>query len=183
MKIVHQFARELRPAALDDLGLIPALHSYMKNFTARVGVRTYLTAFAGVEKLDMAQRTALFRVAQEALTNVARHAQASQVEVSIEKRGTALCLRIADDGKGLPLDSARNVKKKKRLGLLGMKERLEMVGGSFTIESVPGQGTAITALIPVETVLAKLDRLAPRIPARRPGRRDEVVAPEPEARG
>ena len=63
--IVHRFARELRPAVLDDLGLIPALHSFMKNFTARTGVRTRLTAFAGVEQLDTAKRTVLFRVAQE----------------------------------------------------------------------------------------------------------------------
>jgi len=80
--IVHQFARELRPAVLDDLGLIPALHSSMKNFTTRTGVRTHLIAFAGVEQLDTARRTVLFRVAQEAMTNVARHAQASRMEVT-----------------------------------------------------------------------------------------------------
>src|SRR5580692_24299 len=65
--IVHQFARELRPAVLDDLGLIPALHSFLKNFTTRTGVRSYMTAFADVERLDTARRTVLFRVAQEAL--------------------------------------------------------------------------------------------------------------------
>jgi len=67
VNIVHQFARELRPAVLDDLGLIPALHSFMKNFTSRTGVRARLTAFAGVEKLDTARRTVLYRVAQEGL--------------------------------------------------------------------------------------------------------------------
>ena len=85
VNIVHQFARELRPAVLDDLGLIPALHSFLKNFTARTGVRTHLTAFAGVEQLNTGKRTVLFRVAQEALTNVARHAHASRVEVNIQK--------------------------------------------------------------------------------------------------
>ncbi len=83
--IVHRFARELRPAVLDDLGLIPALHSFMKIFTTRTGVRTHLKAFAGMEQLETARRTVLFRVAQEALTNVARHAKASRVEVSIQK--------------------------------------------------------------------------------------------------
>ena len=73
--LVHRFARDLRPAVLDDLGLIPALQSFMKSFTERTGVRTHLTAFAGVELLNMPRRTALFRVAQEALTNVGRHAQ------------------------------------------------------------------------------------------------------------
>ena len=70
---------------LDDLGLIPALHSFVKLFSKRTRVRVHLTAFAGVEQLDTARRTVLFRVAQEALTNVARHAQASRVEVSIQK--------------------------------------------------------------------------------------------------
>ena len=99
MDLVHRFARELRPAVLDDLGLIPALHSFMKSFTERTGVRTHLTAFAGVELLNMPRRTALFRVAQEALTNVGRHAQASRVEVSIQKRPDGVCMKIADDGK------------------------------------------------------------------------------------
>ncbi len=80
--IVHRFARELRPTVLDDLGLIPALHSFMKNFTRRTGIRVSLTAFAAVEQLNSDKRTVLYRVAQEALTNVARHAQASRVEVS-----------------------------------------------------------------------------------------------------
>ena len=76
MDKVHRFARELRPAVLDDLGLIPALHSFMKSFTEETGIRVSLTAFAGVEELSNAKRTVLYRVAQEALTNVARHAHA-----------------------------------------------------------------------------------------------------------
>ncbi|HNX05899.1 MAG TPA: sensor histidine kinase, partial [Opitutales bacterium] len=97
--IVHQFARELRPASLDDLGLIPALHSFMKIFTARTGVRTWLTACAGVERLDTDRRTVLFRVAQEALTNVARHARATRADVTIEKTGSDICMKIKDDGR------------------------------------------------------------------------------------
>ena len=83
--IVHQFARELRPAVLDDLGLIPALHSFVKVFSKRTRILVHLKAFAEVEQIGIAQRTVLFRVAQEALTNVARHAHASRVEVSIHK--------------------------------------------------------------------------------------------------
>ena len=146
--IVHQFARELRPAVLDDLGLIPALHSFMKIFTTRTGVRTHLTAFAGVEQLDTARRTVLFRVAQEALTNVARHAQASRVEVSIQKLPDGICMKIKDDGKSFQVERVLHGKGGKRLGLLGMRERLEMVGGRFDVESVPGKGTTITAQIP-----------------------------------
>ena len=147
VNLVHEFARELRPAVLDDLGLIPALHSFMKNFATRTGIRTQLTAFAGVEQLDTARRTVLFRVAQEALTNVARHAKASRVEVSIQKLPRHICLKIKDDGKSFRVEGAMYANGGKRLGLLGMKERLEMVGGHFEIESAPGQGTTITAQI------------------------------------
>lgn len=150
--IVHQFARELRPAVLDDLGLIPALHSFMKDFTTQTGVRTRLTAFAGVEQLDTARRTVFFRVAQEALTNVARHAQASRVEISIRKQPDCLCMKIKDDGKSFQVERVLHGKGSKRLGLLGMRERMEMVGGSFVIESAPGQGTTIQVEIPFAKV-------------------------------
>jgi len=146
--IVHQFARELRPAVLDDLGLIAALHSFMKDFMARTGVRAQLTAFAGVEQMDTALRTVLFRVAQEALTNVARHAQASRVEVNIEKLPDCVCMSIRDNGKSFEVERVARGNGSKRLGLLGMRERLEMVGGRLEVQSAPGQGTTITAQIP-----------------------------------
>jgi len=146
--IVHRFARELRPAVLDDLGLIPALHSFMKNFTTRTGVRTHLTAFAGVEQLETTRRTVLFRVAQEALTNVARHAQASRVEVILQKLPAGICMRIKDDGKSFQVERTLHGNGGKRLGLLGMRERVEMVGGTFCIESAPGKGTTIQVEIP-----------------------------------
>ena len=149
VNIVHEFARELRPAALDDLGLIPALHSFLKNFTTQTGVRTSLTAFAAVEELDAARRTILYRVAQEAFANVARHAQASRVEISIQKGKTGICMRIKDDGKAFNVERVLNAKGRKRLGLLGMRERLEMVGGRFEIASAPGQGTTVLAEIPL----------------------------------
>jgi signal transduction histidine kinase len=148
VSIVHRFARELRPAVLDDLGLIPALHSFMKSFSARYGVRSHLTAFAGVEHMDTARRTTLFRVAQEALTNVARHAQANRVDVSIEKRTDGVCMKIKDDGKSFQVERVLQDNGGKRLGLLGMRERLEMVGGRFGVKSVAGQGTTVTANIP-----------------------------------
>ncbi len=146
--LVHRFARELRPAVLDDLGLIPALHSFMKSFTERTGVRTHLTTFAGVELLNMPRRTALFRVAQEALTNVGRHAGASQVEVTIEKRKDGISMKIVDDGKSFQVQRVLLARGGKRLGLLGMRERLEMVGGRFEVESIPGKGTTIKAFVP-----------------------------------
>jgi signal transduction histidine kinase len=153
--IVHRFARELRPTVLDDLGLIPALHSFMKSFAARTGVRTSLTAFAAVEQLATAKRTVLFRVAQEALTNVARHAHASRVEVSIQKLSNCICMRIKDDGKSFQVQRVLLAQGSKHLGLLGMRERLEMVGGRFDVESVAGTGTTIQAQIPPDNARAR----------------------------
>jgi len=145
---IHQFARELRPMVLDDLGLIPALHAHLKEFTQRTGVRASLRAFAGIEQADIANRTILYRVAQEALNNVASHAQATRVRVSLEKRRSRILMEIEDDGKSFDLERVMQSRGKGRLGLLGMRERLEMVGGSFAIQSAPGKGTTVIAQIP-----------------------------------
>jgi two-component system sensor histidine kinase DegS len=152
---VHRFARELRPAVLDDLGLVPALHAFMKSFRGQTGIRVSLSAPAAVNQLNGDKRTVLFRVAQEALTNVARHARASQAEVRIQKLDGAICMRITDDGKGFQTDLVLHAKKNKRLGLLGMRERLEMVGGNITIESTQGKGTTIQAQVPLADVRAR----------------------------
>jgi signal transduction histidine kinase len=90
----------------------------------------------------------LYRVAQEALTNVARHAQAGRVDVNIEKLPGSICMKIRDDGKSFQVTRMLNPKKNKRLGLLGMRERVEMVGGSFHVESTPGKGTTVRAQVP-----------------------------------
>jgi signal transduction histidine kinase len=148
VNIVHEFARELRPAVLDDLGLIPALHSFVKLFSKRTRIHINLKVFAGVEQLNGNQRTILYRVAQEALSNVSRHAQASRVEVDIQKLPDCICMKINDNGKSFEVERVLNANGRKRLGLLGMKERVEMVGGRFGIESAPGKGTTITAQLP-----------------------------------
>ncbi|MGZ4972069.1 MAG: ATP-binding protein [Limisphaerales bacterium] len=147
--VVHDFARQLRPAVLDDLGLVPALHAFMKTFTAQTGVRSSLTAFAKIEDLDPPRRTALFRVAQEALTNVARHAKATRVEVLIEKIGDTISMRVMDNGKSFKHSATAKIKASKRLGLLGMRERIEMIGGTFSIDAKPGEGTAVVAILPL----------------------------------
>jgi signal transduction histidine kinase len=149
--IVHRFARELRPTVLDDLGLIPALHSYMKGFTRRTGIHIHFRTFSSsrIEQLNNTTRTVFYRVAQEALTNVARHAHASRVEVNFEKHPNAICLKIKDDGKSFQAQRVMHSKRNTRLGLIGMRERLEMVGGSFSVESAPGKGTTVRAQIPL----------------------------------
>jgi len=146
--IVHRFAQDLRPPVLDDLGLIPALHSFAKRFLKETGIHVNLTVFPGVEKMSSAKRTAFYRVAQEALTNVARHAHASRVEVSIQKLPKAVCMTIKDDGQAFEVERLWSGRGRRHLGLLGMRERMEMVGGSFGVDSLPSQGTTITAQIP-----------------------------------
>jgi PAS domain S-box-containing protein len=148
VNIVHRFARELRPTLLDDLGLIATVHSFLKDFSKRTGIRVQFTAFAGVERLNGAKRTVLYRIVQSTLTNVAQHANASRVRVSIRKHLGAVRMEITDNGKSFEVGRVLNPKRNKRLGLIGMRERLEMVGGDFSVKSAPGRGTTIQAQIP-----------------------------------
>ena len=148
VEIIHRFARELRPTTLDDLGLIPALHSFAKAFSKQHGLRIDLAVSASIEELEMGKRTVLYRVTQEALTNVAKHARATHVEVRIRRGRGAVTLCIADNGKSFRVDPFAYRQNSKRLGLMGMRERVEMVGGLFTIESRPGKGTSVHATIP-----------------------------------
>jgi signal transduction histidine kinase len=99
--------------------------------------------------LDNAKRTAFYRLAQEALTNVARHSHASYVKVTVQKLARAITMEIADDGKGFEVDRVLMVKGNNRLGVLGMRERVQMVGGQFKLESSPGIGTTVRAQIPL----------------------------------
>jgi signal transduction histidine kinase len=146
--IVHRFARELRPTLLDDLGLIPALQSFLKNFMADTGIRANLSVCAGIEETSGALRTMLYRVAQEALTNVARHAKASQAEVRIDSHNGGIHMTITDDGQGFEVNGNGSARKRNRLGLLGMRERVEMHGGTFRVVSAPGRATTVRVEIP-----------------------------------
>ena len=165
--IVHRFARGLRPTVLDDLGLIPALQSYIKEFTKETKIRVHFTAIAEVERLNSAQRTVLYRVAQSALSNVHKHARASEVKVSIHKLQGAILMEIHDNGISFDMERVLFAKRHKRLGLLGSRERVEMVGGKFGVESAPGQGTTISAEIPITSDgpegTPKTTRKTPRI--------------------
>ena len=148
---VHRFARELRPAVLDDLGLIPALHAFSKNLAASKKIKIELTAFRGVESLENGNRTVLFRVAQEALHNVVRHAHATLVKISLTSVADRIRMEVSDNGRSFQVKKTLLAKSNKRLGLVGMRERIEMVGGSLTIESAPGKGTTVRAEIPFNT--------------------------------
>jgi len=148
LDIVHRFARQLRPTMLDDLGLIPALQAFMKSFNEDTGVRASLRASGGIEQATDAVRTVLYRVAQEALTNVARHARASQAEVTIRCLDGCVHMSITDDGHGFNVDDKSSTKKLQRLGLIGMRERVEMIGGTFSVESAPGHPTTVRVKLP-----------------------------------
>ncbi len=148
VNVIHRFARDLRPTLLDDMGLIPALHSCLKEFSERTKVRIHFKAFAGVERLSSHRRTVIYRVAQSALTNIAQHAHATEVKVSITKVRHIACLEIHDNGKSFDVERVLFAKRYKRLGLIGTRERVEMIGGIFSIESSPGKGTTIRAQIP-----------------------------------
>jgi signal transduction histidine kinase len=148
VQIVHDFARELRPTTLDDLGIIPTLQLYMERFMADTGIRANLKASAKIDQLTTKMRTALYRIAQGALTNVARHSKASRVDVTIESTKTFIRMTIKDDGKGFQVDEKTKLRKN-RLGLISMRERAEMVGGSFEVDSAPGKPTTVQVVIPV----------------------------------
>ena len=150
MKVIHQFARELRPAVLDDVGLVPALQSYAKDLAQRahISIRFKVLHLSRIKALDSVQRTAFYRVAQEALSNVVKHANASLVQISLQRREGLICMEIKDNGKSFSVERMMRMRRRKRLGLLGMRERMEMIGGSFTLGSKPGKGTTARAQAP-----------------------------------
>lgn len=148
VKRIHAFACDLRPTQLDDLGLIPSLQALLKEFSERTGVGVHFAGFAGVQRLSGVRRTVLYRVAQSALSNVARHAHASQVTVRITGSGSTVRMEIADNGSAFDVGSVLRRRAGIRLGLLGMRERVEMVGGRFAVTSAPGKGTTVRVEIP-----------------------------------
>ena len=156
METVHRFALDLRPAMLDELGLLPALRSYLKGFASRTGLRVHFLGNPIAEKLADNQKTVVFRIAQESLTNVSKHAHASQVEVSIRKFKDGICMEVADNGRSFKADPMNSARSKGRLGLLGMQERVRLVNGQFTVKPQPGKGTTVRVVIPFNPEVAAL---------------------------
>lgn len=149
MKSVHEFARELRPTVLDDLGLVSALRSHARAFSERTGIRVRFSSVSGAARLGTARRVALFRVAQEALMNVARHSGAREVCVALRRLPRALRLEVRDDGRSFDVERVGRSRKNQHLGLLGMQERMDMVGGKFSVASAAGVGTTVRADVPL----------------------------------
>jgi PAS domain S-box-containing protein len=139
---VNQLVWQLRPTALDDLGLRAALGNYVQDWSKRVRVAANLhTSGLMDERLPSETETTLYRIAQEALTNVARHSRASSVDVILERRGDQVVLIVEDNGIGF--DPAKTTSRRQGFGLLGMQERAALVGATLQIESAAGKGTSV----------------------------------------
>ena len=138
MNELLQLARQLRPTALDDHGLMPAMASQVRRFAAQTGIKASLNASGEAASLAPDEEIAVYRIAQEALANVARHADAHSVDVDLCTRGGGVELRVRDDGRGF--DPDRPASTGGGLGLGGMAERARLVGGELTISSSPGGG-------------------------------------------
>ncbi len=145
MKTVRDLAMGLRPSMLDDLGLGPAVEWLGREFSRLGGIPVDVMVHGQLDGLSDAQKTGLFRVVQESLTNVMRHAQARRVVVELRDSDDRVELVVRDDGRGI-----RNGKGRRGLGLLGMEERIRELGGVFSIASAPGAGTTVRAEIPKE---------------------------------
>ena len=144
-------ARQLRPSALDDHGLVPAVETQLKRFSSRTGIEVRLDTRGEPDELPEVVQTAIYRVAQEALTNVTRHAGATVVELDLGEHEGAAELRVRDDGDGFDpavVAQAASEEATGGLGLVGMAERARLVGGELDVRSAPGGGTSITLRVP-----------------------------------
>jgi signal transduction histidine kinase len=144
---VRQISIDLRPSTLDDLGLIPALRSLLDQQGRRASVAVHLSAKDVPENLDPEIKTTCFRIAQEAITNAVRHANATRIDVDLSCENGNLRLHVRDDGKGFDAESSQE--QTVGLGLIGIKERAALVGGRAKIVSSPNKGTTIETLLPL----------------------------------
>jgi len=148
-------ARDLRPPLLDELGLNAALSRHIDRVGERTGLEIdfqYVSPHQAHHRLDPAAEICLYRIAQEALNNVVRHAEARQVSVLLVMMGPAVVLVVEDDGRGFQLDAAWNDQGEDSLGLMGMQERVSLLDGELTIETAPDKGTTVKATIPMTDV-------------------------------
>jgi signal transduction histidine kinase len=147
---ISALALDLRPSLLDDLGLVSALRWYVSRYTERMGIDVQVEAVDLAKRLDREVETALYRVVQEALTNVARHARATRVRLRLERKVSSVLATIKDNGRGFDAQELNGRTAPERgAGLLGMRERVTLLGGSFRLASIPGGGTELSVEIPL----------------------------------
>ena len=149
MERVRQLSINLRPQMLDDLGLVVALDWHFKRYTKQTGIRVLFKHTQLPERLPTQLETAIFRIVQEALTNVARHARAKEVAVRLWKDAERLGVQVRDSGGGFAVSEV--LARRASTGLSGMKERAELLGGEFSLESAPGEGACLTVELPHST--------------------------------
>lgn len=148
---VRQISGDLRPAVLDHLGLKEAIHWEATKFEARTGIRCRLMWGLKHEPADRTRQLAIFRILQEALTNVARHARAGAVRVALRQRGRMLTLTIKDNGRGITAAEASSLDS---IGLRGMTERARLLGGRIVVAGSRGRGTTVTVQVPASVKTA-----------------------------
>jgi len=150
LREVRNLSLELRPSILDDLGLVAALRWQLERFQQRVGFAGNLYTDGISERLDPAIETTCFRIAQEALTNIAKHAKAHHVEIEMKRRPSELTLTIHDDGDGFDIERATaDAMENRSFGILGMQERASLFGGSFEFKSAIAKGTTVSVRLPI----------------------------------
>jgi signal transduction histidine kinase len=142
---VRRLYSELRPFVLDDLGLVAAIDWLAKRFENRTGIKCQLTLSPGDVELDKNRETTIFRIFQEALTNVDFHANATKVKVSLEEKAGTLTLTVSDNGKGI---TEQQIWHPESFGLIGVRERARAFGGGVKISGIPNEGTTVTLSIP-----------------------------------
>ena len=154
---IHRTASDLRPTAIDDLGIFRAIEAYVAEWQERYDVRVDIQTFGRDHPLPPDVAAVLYRLVQEGLTNVLKHARASKVSIVLEKKPEGLALVLEDDGIGFDPDSvgrnASGAGKASGLGLSGMKERVALLDGTIAVESAPGKGSTIFVQIPLEMQL------------------------------
>ena len=150
LKGIRRLSQDLRPAALDRLGLLPALEWLAANVTEHSGIATKVNVVGKEVRLSEETAIALFRITQEALRNVWRHSEATNVEITVEFSESSIIISISDNGNGfeLPADIT-DLANTGKLGLTGMQERAQLIGGKLNVESAPGEGTKITVELPL----------------------------------
>ncbi|MEW6305521.1 MAG: histidine kinase [Verrucomicrobiota bacterium] len=146
IQTVRRISTELRPGILDDLGLVAAIEWQAHEFQTRTGIQCAVSTEFKETRLDQDLNTAFFRIFQETLTNIMRHANATLVEVHMAEAGGHLVLEVKDNGRGV---SEAEINNTKSIGLLGMRERAALLGGTVTIQGIPGKGTTVCVRIPL----------------------------------
>ncbi|MDP2952073.1 MAG: sensor histidine kinase, partial [Chloroflexota bacterium] len=147
---LHQIILDLRPSMLDDLGLVSAIRWYAESRLESQGIKASFETSGDEQRLPSQMETALFRVVQEAITNIAKHAEADNVVISLEFNHSTISIEVEDDGRGFDIASlSRAADKSGGLGLMGMKERIGLLDGTLTIDSEPSRGTRLSIKVPL----------------------------------